>query len=236
MPSAGSPLAAAVRILGEIAEFEVVMPRALDPELSAVEALRAIERCSHFRTRRVMLQGQWWKRDCGPILAFKIVDGAPLALLSEPPEGYLQIDPSTGEQVRMDDRAATAIQPFGYVFYRPFPDQVHRALDVLRFSARGMGRDTKVLVVTAIAGALLGMCTPIATMALIDTAIPDASRSLLFQMGLGLVGAAVGKALLDLIEAVVTTRITMSMTAVTQAAVWDRLLKLRPSFIRQYST
>jgi len=236
LPSAGSPLAAAVRILGEIAEFEVVMPRALDPELSAVEALRAIERCSHFRTRRVMLQGQWWKRDCGPILAFKIVDGAPLALLSEPPEGYLQIDPSTGEQVRMDDRAATAIQPFGYVFYRPFPDQVHRALDVLRFSARGMGRDTKVLVVTAIAGALLGMCTPIATMALIDTAIPDASRSLLFQMGLGLVGAAVGKALLDLIEAVATTRITMSMTAVTQAAVWDRLLKLRPSFIRQYST
>ena len=121
-------------------------------------------------------------------------------------------------------------------FYRPFPEKIHRAIDLVRFSTRAMGQEFKVLLATDLAGALLGMFVPIATGVLINTAIPDASRSLLFQMGLGLIVAALGKALFDLLEAVVTTRISTAMNSVTQAAVWDRLLKLRPSFLRQYST
>jgi len=34
----------------------------------------------------------------------------------------------------------------------------------------------------------------------------------------------------------VSTRVTTASNSVTQAAVWDRLLKLRPSFLRKYST
>jgi len=236
MPAGGSQLVAAIRVLGEVSGIEVVMPRGLDSSLTNEETLRAIERASHFRTRKVMLSGEWWKQDCGPLLAFRAEDGAPVALLPQAAHRYLQLNAATGAQESIGDGVAGAIQPFGYMFYRPFPDKLHSAIDVLLFSARGMGREFKVLLITALAGALLGMFTPIATMALIDTAIPDASRSLLFQMGLGLIGAAIGKSLFDLIEVVATTRITTAMNSVTQAAVWDRLLKLRPSFVRQFST
>jgi len=229
-------MVAALRVLGEVCGIQVEPPRVIDPAWTQEQTLRAIERASHIRSRRVMLEGEWWKKDCGAILAFALQDGRPQALLPQAGGRYLQLDPSSGAQTFVDAPAARALQPFGYVLYRPFPEKIHGAIDLVRFSTRGMGHEFKVLLATVLAGALLGMFVPIATEVLFDTAIPDASRSLLFQMGLGLIVAALGKSLFDLLEAVVTTRISTAMNSVTQAAVWDRLLKLHPSFLRQYST
>jgi NHLM bacteriocin system ABC transporter ATP-binding protein len=236
LPSGGPPMVATLRVLGEVCGIQVVPPRVIDPAWTQEQTLRAIERSSHIRSRRVTLEGEWWKKDCGAILAFALQDGRPQALLPQAGGRYLQLDPSSGAQIFVDAPAARALQPFGYVFYRPFPEKIHRAIDLVRFSTRAMGHEFKVLLATVLAGALLGMLVPIATGVLFDTAIPDASRSLLFQMGLGLMVAALGKSLFDLLEAVVTTRISTAMNSVTQAAVWDRLLKLHPSFLRQYST
>jgi len=236
LPSGGPPMVAALRVLGEVCGIQVEPPRVIDPAWTQEQTLRAIERASHIRSRRVMLEGEWWKKDCGAILAFALQDGRPQALLPQAGGRYLQLDPSSGAQTFVDAPAARALQPFGYVLYRPFPEKIHGAIDLVRFSTRGMGHEFKVLLATVLAGALLGMFVPIATEVLFDTAIPDASRSLLFQMGLGLIVAALGKSLFDLLEAVVTTRISTAMNSVTQAAVWDRLLKLHPSFLRQYST
>ena len=236
LPSGGPPMVAALRVLGEVCGIQVVPPRVIDPAWTQEQTLRAIERSSHIRSRRVMLEGEWWKKDCGAILAFALRDGRPQALLPQAGGRYLQLDPSSGTQIFVDAPAARALKPFGYVFYRPFPEKIHRAIDLVRFSTRAMGHEFKVLLATVLAGALLGMFVPIATGVLFDTAIPDASRSLLLQMGLGLIVAALGKSLFDLLEAVVTTRISTAMNSVTQAAVWDRLLKLHPSFLRQYST
>ena len=236
LPSGGPPMVATLRVLGEVCGIQVVPPRVIDPAWTQEQTLRAIERSSHIRSRRVTLEGEWWKKDCGAILAFALQDGRPQALLPQAGGRYLQLDPSSGAQIFVDAPAARALQPFGYVFYRPFPEKIHRAIDLVRFSTRAMGHEFKVLLATILAGALLGMLVPIATGVLFDTAIPDASRSLLFQMGLGLMVAALGKSLFDLLEAVVTTRISTAMNSVTQSAVWDRLLKLHPSFLRQYST
>jgi NHLM bacteriocin system ABC transporter ATP-binding protein len=236
LPSGGPPMVAALRVLGEVCGIQIEPPRVIDPDWTQEQTLRAIERSSHIRSRRVMLEGEWWKKDCGAILAFALQDGRPQALLPQAGGRYLQFDPSSGAQTFVDAPAARALQPFGYVFYRPFPEKIHGAIDLFRFSTRAMGHEFKLLLATVLAGALLSMSVPIATGILFDTAIPDASRSLLLQMGLGLIVAAVGKSLFDLLEAVVTTRISTAMNSVTQAAVWDRLLKLHPSFLRQYST
>jgi NHLM bacteriocin system ABC transporter ATP-binding protein len=236
LATGGPPMVAALRVLGEFCGIQVTPPRVIDPVWTQEETLRAIERSSHIRSRRVMLEGEWWKKDCGAILAFAQQDGRPQALLPQAGGRYLQLDPSSGAQTFVDAPAAGALHLFGYVFYRPFPEKIHGAMDVVRFSTRAMGHEFKVLSATALAGALLGMLMPIATGVLFDTAIPDANRSLLFQMGLGLIVAALGKSLFDLLEAVVTTRISTAMNSVTQAAVWDRLLKLHPSFLRRYST
>jgi NHLM bacteriocin system ABC transporter ATP-binding protein len=235
LPRIGSPLLVAVTAMAESAGIALVAPRNFDPAWDHEQALRAIERGSHIRTRKVLLETKWWKKDCGPILAFRAEGRAPVALLYRARK-YSLFDPVTGMNSVVDAAVAASLDPFGYVLYRPFPEKIHRPFEIVLFSMKGMQREILVLLLTAMAGALLAMFTPIATMALIDTAIPDANRSLLLQMGLGLLAAAVGKSLFDLIEVFVSTRVTTATNSVTQAAVWDRLLKLRPSFLRQYST
>jgi ATP-binding cassette subfamily C protein len=236
VPPGGSPLFAALHAIGQASGIVVTAPKNLDPRCGAEEGLRAIARNSHFRIRKVMLAAEWWRRDCGPILAFKLEDGQPVALLPRGPNRYALLDPATGTQTKVDPRVAGALQHFGYVAYRPLPEKIHRPYDIIVFSLKGARRELAVLLVTALAGTALGMFTPIATLALIDSAIPDANRSLLLQMGMGLLAAAFGKSLFDLAEVFATARISTRSNAVTQAAVWDRLLKLRPSFLRQYST
>ena len=79
------------------------------------------------------------------------------------------------------------------------------------------------------------MITPQATAILIDQAIPDADKSLLFQIALGLIATTLGASLFQLTQAVAILRLESFADTSTQAAVWDRLLKLKASFFRQYS-
>ncbi len=234
-PEAGPPLLAAVAAIADASGMTVVPPTATDGSLGTEQALRAIADSSHFRTRRVMLADAWWKRDCGPILVLERESGRPLAALPQR-DHYVLADARNGRQAKVDARVAAGLQPFAYTVYRPFAGNVLRPSQMLAFSLRGRHRDLAVLMLAAIGGSLLAMFTPVATAALIDSAIPDADRSLLFQMGLGLLAAALGKALFDLVQVFATTRVATISNATAQAAVWDRLLKLRPSFLRQFST
>ncbi|MEO0843302.1 MAG: NHLP bacteriocin export ABC transporter permease/ATPase subunit, partial [Cyanobacteria bacterium J06643_5] len=81
-----------------------------------------------------------------------------------------------------------------------------------------------------------GMLVPVITGILIDYAIPDANRSLLIQMGLGLFAASFGIAIFQLAQTFIILRLQTQISHDIQAAVWDRLLKLKPDFFRQYST
>ena len=80
------------------------------------------------------------------------------------------------------------------------------------------------------------MFTPQITGILIDYAIPDANRNLLIQMGLGLLAASFGVMIFQLAQSFAILRLQTQVSYDTQAAVWDRLLKLKPAFFRQYST
>jgi ATP-binding cassette subfamily C protein len=83
---------------------------------------------------------------------------------------------------------------------------------------------------------LFGMLTPQITGLLIDYAIPDANRQLLIEMGLGLLAGSFGITIFQLAQAFVILRVQTQISQDTQVAVWDRLLKLKPTFFRQYST
>ena len=81
-----------------------------------------------------------------------------------------------------------------------------------------------------IAVTLLGMLIPQATAILIDQAIPDADRGLLFQIALILVAAAFGGMLFQLAQGFAIIRLETFADSSTQAAVWDRLLNLKAFF------
>jgi len=56
------------------------------------------------------------------------------------------------------------------------------------------------------------------------------------QIAIGLLAVSLAVTALELTRGMVTLRLQTAMSADTQAAVWDRLLKLQLSFFRQYAT
>ncbi|BAY91197.1 MULTISPECIES: NHLP bacteriocin export ABC transporter permease/ATPase subunit [unclassified Tolypothrix] len=213
-----------------------IRPPASSEDLNRVkDPLEAIARASRIRTRRVILSGMWWKFDCGPLLAYTAETENPIALLPVGSNGYEIFDPEARRRLPLNAQTAQLISPVAFMFYRPFPEKALKALDIVKFATRGRTRDIITLVVMGVVTALLEMLVPQATGILIDHAIPDANRGLIFQIALGLMAVALGSIGFELIQSIATSRLGTFANIETQTAVWDRLLKLQVSFFRQYS-
>jgi NHLM bacteriocin system ABC transporter ATP-binding protein len=232
----GTPLLVAAGAVGRALGIEI-RPPGRSEELSRVkDPLDAIARASQIRTRRVLLLGKWWKKDNGPLLAYTLQEQRPVALLPVSASVYELYDPVERSRTPVNTRVASGLSPEAYMFYRPLTNKVKRALDVFVFGVRGHEWDLALILITGIAATLLGMLTPQATAILIDNAIPDSDRGLVLQMGLGLLAVAFGQTVFELARGIVTLRVEGAADSVLQPAVWDKLLSLRPSFFRQYSS
>lgn len=221
---------------------------AIAPPMEAEDAsrmhdpLEAIARSSRLRLRRILLRDQWWKKDGSPIIAYTRQDKRPIALLPVSGDHYVLYDPQMeikGSSQRLypqvDAATAALLDPTAYIFYRPLPESVLRAWDLARFAFKGQSKNLLILLGMGFAGTLAGMLIPLATGILIDTALPTGNQALLIQIGFGLFFFAFGSVTLELVQGLATLRLEMQSEASMQAAVWDRLLKLKPTFFREYS-
>lgn len=197
------------------------------------DPVEAIARASQIRVRRIKLQDNWWKTDCGPLLAYTHKDKRPVALLPVSDTRYEIFEPFKQSRTPVDIDTG-ALASTAYVFYPPLPENLN-TLSLLAFALRGHYKEILVVVLTGIAVSLLGMLTPQAIAILIDKAIPDADRGLLLQIAFGLAAAAFGGMLFQLAQGFTIIRLETFADSSTQTAVWDRLLNLKAGFFRAYS-
>jgi NHLM bacteriocin system ABC transporter ATP-binding protein len=248
-----SPLLIAAGAVGRALGVAIEPPMRSEDLSRVGEPLEAIARASRLRLRRVLLRDRWWEKDGGPILAYTRMDHYPVALLPVGGDRYELFNPvqvslvdvtqtinrpdqaAKAARTPIDARVAATLDPVAYVFYRPLPDGVLKATDLLKFVIRGRQSDLISILFTGVAATILGMLVPQATAVLIDKAIPYGNTGLLAQIGLALLAAALGSASFQLGQAIVSLRLETLSDASLQAAVWDRLLKLRTSFFRQYA-
>lgn len=244
-----TPLLIAAGAIAKVLGVTIAPPMKSENLSRMKEPLEAIARASHLRLRRVLLRDRWWQKDGDPILAYTRMDKHPVALLPTADHGYELFDPIRAGltdsaasansakplNLKVDDAIAATLDPVAYVFYQPLPGGVLKAIDLLKFALRGRQRDLLNILWTGIAATLLGMLVPQATALLIDNAIPMGNLSLLVQIGLALLATALGGACFQLAQAIASMRIETLSDASLQAAVWDRLLKLKPTFFRDYA-
>ena len=206
------------------------------PTVSPTDRLQSLARAWGVRVRRVALRGQWWRHDGGALLAYDQADGRPLALLVDRAGRYRRYDPTDGSRRLVTRGVARGIARGAVVLYRALPVGRLGLRDLFGFALARRRRDIALALWTGLAATGLGMITPQATALLMDHAIPDANRRVLLEIGAGLVAATLGAAIFRLSQGVVLLRLGLASEAETQAAVWDRLLRLRPSFLRGYSS
>ncbi|MFB2880574.1 NHLP bacteriocin export ABC transporter permease/ATPase subunit [Floridanema aerugineum] len=233
---AADPLLAAAGAVGHAMGIQIKPPAKSENMKRVKEPLEAIARASRMRIRRVLLTERWWRVDCGPILAHLQADNTPVALLLNNKLNYEIYNPVTQQHIALNNATAKLLSPNAYMFYRPFPEKELDLLTLFQYSLRGTGKEILNIFVLGIAAALMEMVVPQATGTLIDSAIPDADRGLLLQLTLGLIAASFGLALFRLAQGFNLARFGIYSLFNLQTAVWDRLLKLRLSFFRNYSS
>ncbi|MFT4872718.1 NHLP bacteriocin export ABC transporter permease/ATPase subunit, partial [Congregibacter sp.] len=194
-----------------------------------------IARASRIRTRQVVMKGDWWQSDNGPLLAFRIEDGGPVALLPVTTNHYELLDPVDGSRRRVDADVAKTLEPRGNTFFRPFPDRALNGKDLLAFGLQGCRSDLIMVFVMGLVAATLGLLTPLATGIIFDTIIPGSDRGQLVQILLILVVAAIAMTMFGVTKSIALLRLEVRMGAAVQAAVWDRLLALPAKFFRDYN-
>ncbi|MBD2385847.1 NHLP bacteriocin export ABC transporter permease/ATPase subunit [Cylindrospermum sp. FACHB-282] len=231
----GTPLLIAAGAVGRALGITICPPARSEDLKRIKEPLEAIARASRIRTRRVLLNDQWWQQDSGPLLAYTNSDNRPVAVLPAGVGKYEIFDPENHTRTPISNGTARLLAPFAYMFYRPLPDKNLKAFDLFQFAFKGQIRELNVILLTGLAASFLGMLVPQATSILIDSAIPDADRSLLVQIGLGLLAASFGTMIFQIAQGFASLRLESKASSNTQAAVWDRLLNLRVSFFREYS-
>lgn len=234
-PPRGEPLFLAAQEVAKHQRIDLKEPPSWLKAARLKHPLDAIARASHLRKRQVRLSGEWWNKDIGPLLAFTREDRRPVALIPVSPSRYELYDPADHSRRPVDASLAAGLDPAATMFYRSLRATAAGAKDLLALAFHAGRGEIPLILWMGLAVALLGLVAPQATAILADHAIPAGDRGMLLQVGLALFAMAVATALFDLAQSFAILRFETHAEAVTESALWDRLLKLRPAFFRVYS-
>lgn len=205
-------------------------------ELSETDPIAAIMQASQVRYREVLLQGNWYKKDTGAILAFETETAEPIALIPINGHEYEAYKPATKETWRVKPDNVARIDKLAYTLYASFPNRAISLWDLVQFGILSDRKAVYLLLAMAGGATLLGMLLPIITEVLFDFVIPNARHFDLIHIGLGLLMTTFGYLLFRLTEGYALLRIETKIDSRMQAAVWDRLLNLPATFFRKFST
>ena len=227
------PLLEALRAVGGALGLPISPPAAGGAERSFEDLLLATAAASRCRVRRVMLAGDWWRRDNGPLLALRR-EGGVVALLPRGARRYELFEPESGGRRRVTPAVAGELQPGAWMLYRPLPAGHPGVRGLVAFGAHGLFPDVLTLLLMGLATAVLGACGPYLIGQAVDNAIPQGERGLLAQVGLGLAVVALAGTAFRLTQAIAAVRLESRLDATLQAALWDRLIDLPSGFFRRY--
>lgn len=226
-------LAAALAVIAVTEGFELRFPASDDRKSPLFDRLGRFANASGFRFREVALDDGWWKKEGPAILAIGMPGDRPRAVVWRR-RRWRAIDPETRAETPIDAAAAATLMPRGYMIYPSLPEHVTTG-QIWRFAVFGVRGDVARLLVAAAAATLAALLIPVATSSVLGYAIPDGRTSLLADMMILLVAAAIGSAGFQVARAVALVRLGTHIDLRLQAAVWDRVMRLQTSFFRRYN-
>lgn len=219
--------------------LDVAMPEkiAID-HTGSLDPVEQICRQLHIQYRGVKLSDRWWRDESGPLLASRIDDDAPIALIPSG-SGYTAVifesDGTETEVPTVDQGFAKTLELTATMFYRPLPSRKIGLRDLFAYLVRGNVRDAGTIVFATLVTSILTAAVPILTGMVVGTIIPTFDRVELVFVGAVLIGLGVGKAITHVVTGMaflrIETRASMSLTA----AFVDRVLQLPAAFFRKTS-
>ena len=230
-----SALRDALRVIGRHAGIRFRWP-AVKPHSSPAEILAGVLDRSGVRGRQVRLavEHRWWVGDSGAMLAFRKEDNRPVALLPGVWGNYREVEPAGGRTRRVTAERAALLHDHAWLFYPAIQASSAGPADLLGLARKGAVADLLRFLLTGLLGGLIMLLPAVAIGFVADTVIPRGESGLLLMIAAALAAFAVVRALLHVLQGMALMRFEGRVTSRMEAALWDRLLRLPPRFLRRY--
>ncbi len=194
-----------------------------------------IASASQFACRSVVLDTDWYKKDCGTIVS--TLDGAPVSCVPKGSESYIIYNGETQEAVPLTKETAERIDPKAYVLGRTLPSRKLTKKDLLRFGLKSIRRaDLLLMIGMALISALIGILVPTLNQKIYDEYIPLGDKSQLVQICIVIASFMLGCLFVDMVKNLTDHRISSHVGYDLQNAVYYRIFQLPESFFRRFDS
>jgi NHLM bacteriocin system ABC transporter ATP-binding protein len=241
----GDPLMDCLSLIGESIGVTFLSPSQYE-QTKPVNYVEAVCRASKIRFRQIKLRHRWWIHDNGPLLAFfktrpdsdeEIEKRARVLLPSNlGAHGHKIFDPVSGVSRRLTQEDIGRLGERAVMFYRPYPEEAKSFFDLSKWAFSNLRGNIWSLIGVSLLISFMGMLSPIFFGHIVDKAIPDGNRGMLWEMAFCLLGVIIGSTAFSLGQGFLTLRLRNAVTLNLQTAVFDRLLNLPLSFFKRFSS
>ena len=230
-----SALRDALRLIGRHAGIRFRWPAAT-PQARPADIIAGVLDRSGVRGRQVRLavEHRWWVGDSGAMLAFRKEDNRPVVLLPAVWGNYREVDPVSGRARRITAERAALLHAHAWLFYPAIQALSARRRDMFGLARTGAVADLLRFLATGLLNGLIMLLPAVAIGFVADTVIPRGESGLLFMLAAALVAFALVRGLLHVLQGMALMRFEGRVTSRMEAALWDRLLRLPPRFLRRY--
>ena len=198
--------------------------------------LRELLDASGVRGRQVRLvrDDKWWIGDSGAMLAFRKDGGEPVALLPGVLGRYREVDPAGGRSSRVSAERAASLRSEAWLFYKPLEPASATPRDLFGMVKRGLALNLARFLVVGMLGGLVMLLPAVVVGFVANQVIPAGDAGLLYTVTAALAAFALIGALLQVLQGMALMRVEGRAASRIEAAFWDRLLRLPPSFLHRY--
>lgn len=189
--------------------------------------------------RVVDLKDQWWRSDSRPLLGTveEKTKRSVVALIPDPPRGYLMIKPDAPGPIRVNAALSRQIDSTALMFYRHFPfNKQASVLNLLKFALEGRYKDLFICLGAALLAILLSLFVALANSLIFDFVIPSSDPVLLGQIAGGLCIAALISAIFVAARDLSILRLVGLGFYDLDSSLWQHTLNLPMKFFRKFST
>lgn len=234
----GNDLYYAVSVICRKLQMEIVSWNNLIKAAGEDFTIADIARMSHFPIRKLILEPDWYKKDCGYLLMWMIQEDGkeqPTACIPARWGGYRYQDPNTGVWKKVDAQTAEKFHPQAYMIYKPFLNEAITAGALMKYAANYLSvKDWTVYVLMCAAGMLISLLLPFLTQLIYDRYLGFGEAEPIVQLCLVILACNMAGLCFGVVRNLAAFRSITSAKYAVQAAAYDRLFNLPDRVFRQY--
>ena len=184
--------------------------------------------------RQIRLEGKWWRRCSGKLLAFSADDDTPV-LLAPGFADYTFVDPRTGQRCNAR-RHMERLKKEAFALSYPLPQGELTIRSLIGHALRQLSVYDGVCALLACLGVvLLTMFTPYACKLLFDEVIPSGDAAQIAPIAVLLFSAAAGLVMVQMTRNYLVVRMKDKTEYAMQAPLMTRLLMMPAGFFKKFA-